>query len=717
MVPFSFFVALIQQGNLITVSFVESSSIATSASLVAWLTVGVGGLDFSGRIQPKEEATMSTMYNVLTSYFDNRLTLFTEVTGKTIPSPFELETSKALVLAAMTATEQPTDNPLFKAVVAPTGGGKTVSTLGLMIHGIRTEPSFTGAIVVGTIEEAQELYQALKDILVKDSLDDQLAIFSSVHDIKAHRSVVAEFEYEKDVRVTDQFSDAQFSAARLVVCTHERWKNDVNGKRKAGYGVLKCKSTEADRSLIVVDEDPDLTTVAEGQPETVGLLASTLSGVILDGEARALGFVDSHPAVPHLRAIQERMQNVKDSERGKILETGFEFSDAERESVMGLTFDDLKERMGKADQHKLDEIRRALFFIQSAITGRFFYSRARESKFHAYGSSLPGQHRTIILDGTADLNTLYYLSGKVDYLTSKRPDYSKVQVIHVTPPPSFKGKTGMDHALKRRANALEYMKWVKGLVVENTNDGEEILVYGKKELIDKHQVHLDLEDQPSLGTTNTVNWCGRKVHFVHFGRGRGSNKWRHCTAYFRLGDFYLPKAVILSKLGSIQDIVFTVSQLDNLSSGTTKDENYCSARDSHLLICQKQDAARTCIRSFDPDGVANPARLYLVDSDYTLLATNLKRLFPGVGEMSRIGNKDAEAKMTGPQKLAVLLLETEKLVLDGKEIQELTGIGTKHVERTLESNTVEHVVRARGWRKVSRKAVGLPGKGYVLARK
>lgn len=656
--------------------------------------------------------------NILNSYFDNRIALFQEVTqSQQEPSPFALHTSAALAMAAEVAIKQDKGNPLFKAVVAPTGGGKTVSTLGLMVHALRSSSGFSGAMVVHTIEEAHELYLSLKQLLAKDGLEGDLAIFTSAHRADAKASVIQEIWLDKDIKIEEQFTEEQFRTARMVVCTHHRWKDDI--EKEADRGVLKWTSpngTKIDRTLIVVDEDPDMTKTFVRQPGDIARLGDILSGAITTNEGRAFEFVDVHPLIPALRSIHARMQDMKDVERGKKLETGFTFTDEEKEAVLGLTKQDIQDRLNGVDAVALADAWETIQFLQTAITGRFFYNRQKVgSEFHAYGTAMPGQHRTIILDGTADLNALYLLAENTTLMTSKRPDYSKVRVIHVTPPPAYQGKTGTDHILKRRSNAQAYMAWVKELVVGNTTEGEEVLVYAKKALLG-FEAHKELEDAPSLGLNTAVNWSGRKVHFVHFGVGRGSNKWRHCTAYFRLGDFHLPKAALISKIGSVTDTVYTQERLDHISCGTTTDADYVATRDSHLLITNKQDAARVCIRSFNSEGTANPARLYLVDVKRDLLVANLQRLFPGCPEIGWIGDEEAESKMTGPQKLGKVLSETDKTILEAKEITELTGIRSVDIARSLGSAGVKPIVAARGWRKATRKEAGLPGKGVVLLR-
>ena len=72
--------------------------------------------------------------------------------------------------------------------------------------------------------------------------------------------------------------------------------------------------------------------------------------------------------------------------------------------------------------------------------------------------------------------------------------------------------------------------------------------------------------------------------------------------------------------------------------------------------------------------------------------------------------------MTGPQRLARLLTDTDKTVLEAKEVAELTGIKPDNIVRSLGSTAVKPAVASRGWQKATRKDVGLTGKGWVLAR-
>ncbi|NCC26320.1 MAG: hypothetical protein EOM25_14170 [Deltaproteobacteria bacterium] len=601
-----------------------------------------------------------------------------------------------------------------------------MSTMALLLHAMRASHNFSGAFITETIEEAHEIFMSLRRFLDRDDL----AIFTSLHRPNANHDDLVEAREERGIDITETFTEKEFAQARLVVCTHTRWKSDIEGKKDRG--VLRWKGRL--RDLVVVDEDPKLDLIWARQPHYVAALADSMSGTVVANEARAFGFTDTHPVVPHLRSVTQKMAELKDQERRKVLESGFTFTPDEKEAILSLTWEDVSARLAHlppAQARKIgDRHWGTVEFLKAAITGRFFYSRTTDSAFHAYQRALPAQPNTVILDGTADLNQMYVIGGNVSFVTGMTPDYSKVQVNHVTPPPQFIGKMRPKEIIGNAYKTRDYLTWLKQFVVAHTEPGEEVLVYGKKDLLAMKFQKLFLEDdEPALAgrvdTKATVNWEGRTIHFANFGRGRGSNKWKNCTVYVRLGDHYMPKGTMVAKIGSVTGQAFSPADLDKLSSGKTSDPMYREAQNSHLLISNKQDAARICIRNIDKDAKAQAGRLYLVDVDYQLISNNLNRLFPGVEKVRRldadgqeigIGKAAEGVKLSGPQKLALLLQETELVVLTASDVKEETGILSSKIDRTLHSPAVAPVLKANGWRKTTKREVGLSGKGWVLTR-
>ena len=96
---------------------------------------------------------------------------------------------------------------------------------------------------------------------------------------------------------------------------------------------------------------------------------------------------------------------------------------------------------------------------------------------------------------------------------------------------------------------------------------------------------------------------GRKVHWCHFGSGRGTNRYKDCTVYFQIRAFYKPKAVIVAQVASHSGERMQSDRLKNLSSGRTRDPAYLQVRDTLIACDTKQNAARSCIRSVLLEGI------------------------------------------------------------------------------------------------------------------
>ncbi|MCK7577651.1 MAG: hypothetical protein MZV65_18815 [Chromatiales bacterium] len=241
--------------------------------------------------------------SILVSFFENQSELFRELIGRETTT-LERETAYALSQASHLATK-PTDTPAFQAVVSPTGGGKTVSTMALLLHGLRSSPEFSGAFVTETIEEAHEIFTHLRQHVGRE----ELAIFTSLHKPGVSPDALEEAKEERGIVITETFTEQEFAKARLVVCSHTRWKSDIEGKRDKGVlQWTKPDGSKAPRSLVIVDEDPKLDLIWARQPHHVSQLADLLSGIVTNDEARAYGFVDTHPAVPHLRSVTRKME-------------------------------------------------------------------------------------------------------------------------------------------------------------------------------------------------------------------------------------------------------------------------------------------------------------------------------------------------------------------------------------------------------------------------
>lgn len=618
------------------------------------------------------------------------------------PSKFESATGAAL-WRAFNASQQTPDR--FKAVSAATGSGKTKGAIALMAHLF----PMRSVIVIREVKECHEAYLDLCALIGEQNV----AIIASP-------GAISKFESEGG-SYGHRFTDAEFSSAPVAVCTHARWKGEI--EKGTDRGVRLCKGEQ--RDLIIIDEEPELERVYVAQPEDVSRLASILSDAQLADEARSFGFTEMHHAVPALNAIHGRMRTVKDNLNvAALLPQSDLVTASDALALNSLTRKDVYDRLSHLDHgartYAADDMERVLEFLKAACEGRVFYSKGAHSQFYAYSYAIPPQRNTIILDGTADLNGLYSVGSSLITVDTPTADYSNVEVNYIGLPKEFSGRTAWDKKNVRRVRTMRpFMDWFKETLLANTKAGEQILVYAPQVLIDTDLHKTDDEATGEAADDDRYcEWEGRKIHWSHFGSGRGTNKFKDCTVYFQIRAHYKPKAAIVAQTLSHTGGMPGTEMMKNWSSGRTKETVYVHVRDTLIACDTKQNAARTCIRKLDDNGTAAKARLYFVSDNLTQIERYQEQMFPQSPKVALIVDPKIDTETsTGPERLAHLLATTDLTLLTYAELMATTGILKQHLGKSLKSPAVRAVMRTQGWRQVKRTEAGLKGNGKVLTLK
>lgn len=620
------------------------------------------------------------------------------------PSAFERATAHALwttYAGRMPTSGQPI---AFPAVSAATGSGKSIAACALLAFLAKQGQS--GAYVVETIEAVEEVRQNLSRIA-----PGMVAAYSSIHRANAALDKVRDYR-EQGVEAGAQFTEDEFRAAPIVVTTHDRWKRELT--EGAPLGVLKHSSR--DRALVVVDEEPELQVTYQRQPEDVSALASVLAVTMQANEARAYGFTTSHHAAGTLQAIHDRMFTIKANAGTPQITSADLVTAADLEHLRAITRDDLSRRLWP-DAVALAWHWETLEFLIAAAQGRVFYSKDDGGAFHAYAFRLPVRARHIVLDGTADLNGLYAVGSHVVTVEAEAPDYSALRLHAVRPPKEFVGQMKPGGILRDAYRARPYVEWLHSFVEAQTAPGDSVLIYAKKTLLGFGFHTLpEFDESGGRDRTRTV-YRGRVLHWVNFGRGRGLNRWKHCSVYIRCGDFHLKKAVAIASVGSVTGRRFTAGELTRLSSPSARDAAVSLVQESHLAVTNKQDAARTCIRNISDAGACPSARAFMIDCNLVTLTKYRERMFPGAGEYELIGYERSPSETAGAaSRIADHLLTTGAPRVSLADLQQRCNVRAKDAARTLGTQVVRDAMQARGWRIVTRKALGLPGKGKLLVR-
>ena len=622
------------------------------------------------------------------------------------PTKFETDVAGALWGAYMLAKGAP-KGASMRAVTGATGSGKTQAALALLLA------VDSGAIIINEIAECQRAFETLDALM-----PGRVVVWTSLHRSSTGRADIARYENDHPgVRITRQFTEAELHKAPVVITTHKQWRNEIESDRD-----LSIRNHRgAPRDVVLVDENPELEVMHVTRPQDIARLADVLSDRSLSGEARAYGFKSAEtdartlPAATALRRIADRMAATYDrKDIPALYSEGDLMGPEDIAAIAALSYeDDIRPRVTYVDEAA--DLWNVVLFLRAASEGRVFFSKDSDSAFYAYSLAVGPQPRTVILDGTADLSTMYAVGGAVIPVSTRKPDYRNVSIHHATLPAGLSLKR---ERIARRSNAAPVVNALRDYIMAVTKSRQRVLVYAKLDLL-RHELHKDCDESDSQDM-NYCEWEGRCIWWVNFGAGRGTNVFKNCDVYVQLDDWHPKKAVIVAKLGSALGRPFSDAELRKLSSGRTTERMYLQATESHLITHAKQNAARTAIRNLDDDGIAAPAALHFVGCKLETLFKHREAMFPGspgITLLDHLGRprKGRSKRATGVTAFAEQLATTDETLLDRAAVAR-TGVDPDNINRDLTHPKVAPIVAARGWRKERRKVVGLAGKGWVLVR-
>jgi hypothetical protein len=609
--------------------------------------------------------------------------LYRTFTPSRSPTEFERGTALALWSAAQQAVSPTTPTAgKMVAVSSVTGGGKTQAAIALLAYMARIGKS--GALLITELSEIENALESFRKL----GLGELVAVGSSLHKSDADPATVKEYAL-KGVSRSGVWTEAEAKAALILISTHAAWRAEVEQKKDHGIYTLDEKIL---RSLVIVDEEPQLERAYEFQSATVGALADLLSSVDLAGDFRA-HFNEASPAVLALRSIQRKCEAVMDSGRDgrKQLERVDLVTLDEAESISGVNSADIFDRLSETvplplRAERLRNFMRTLAALKAASQGRCFFS-IQGSEFHAFDRTVPPRSGTILLDGTADLNGFYPLTPWIHVSPGPRADYSLCRAT-VTRFPKGINRKAVKPEKVNDSDLAAMWRWLTDFIVSVAEEGEEVLIYGWSGLRART---LAL---PGIDNPDHENWKGRRVHFLHFGEGRGTNGYKHCSVFVQLGEFVRPRAAYLKRLGSLDPSLVTDQLLHAVGANAADESLFTKVRDADVIANAKQNAARV-VRNFDDDGRAKAVRLHFVEVDPKRFDKDrLEGMFPGI-------NTKRPPQKVPPKpvakRVAELFSETARTYLTAKDVQQLLGIAQPRLAEALKTEAVQQAVASRGW--------------------
>ena len=604
---------------------------------------------------------------------------------------FDRDVGRAVLQGAALAMRDVVEDrsdKVFRYVSAPTGSGKSCSAAAVIAAATLVIPEFTCAYVVQTVRQVDETGVLIRELVG----DNGVTVWTNAHNAKLDEEERALAMEEHGTLHMPSSYQGDLKAAKVIVVTHALWKREmVNGVDK---GVRCCNGKR--RSVIFVDEHPDLTRIIERTPGDITKLRDRIFQVDPD-----------HGYIPVLETIIERTDEAFKS-------TGVTYSPAELISCLeAIEFYDLPSMRPYVDRGVTEATARAQAsdmeetcrFIVAAAKGCVFISRSQYPTLVAYEFEFEPGPGHVLLDATADLTGMTGMMAGMEKVPVQDVDFSNLEVFHLEQPKQFKR---VDKVLKLQKTTEQYAAWVKEQVLANTEAGDDVLVVSHKGLLTHG--YLPRTEDPE----HPVDWQGRTVNIIHWGVGIGSNKYKAKTVVFLFGEFWKPRKVAVADSSAWRDRPPTKTFLAKASQAVLTGD-VLTANDGNVLRWSKQLACRGRVRNIDAGGKCGEMKLY-TSMDFDRLIQHLDALFPGCHPPTCIIPEEP-VRLKKVDRLCRLLASTSRGVLWSDEIAKETGVEARHLSRTvLTKPKITRTMERYGWTLVSAKDLGEPGKRKALAR-
>jgi hypothetical protein len=598
--------------------------------------------------------------------------------GRTLTS-FNREVAQTILDGGLLAYEDRLEaKAQYRVISAPTGSGKSSYAWALMAALVQAVPSSSALFLCETIDQCEDTYKELEKLVPQSDL----AIWTGAHD---RAKEIADIEREYGFKPSARFFARDLTSHRVTIVTHAFYR----GPR----GDLARIYESQPRTLTVVDE----------RPKEVSLFDIDQGDVAKALDWAVVTFGNDSPAEKALKALRDYLIDTWETERPK----GKNFKPLKRSDLSWFTSEDASAVLSEKPD-SLEGI--VIGFAQSLATGYAFMSRhdrsTRGGRFVGYRMDLPILPGTVLLDATSDIDGVSQLVDWRTPVPSPRVSYENLTVIHMAPPPEVIGsRERVTEIVKNAKRARPYAEWIRSTVVASTEPGEKVLVVTHKALL----AHEYLPDTVSLGE-DAYDLEGRKVAFINWGYGIGSNRWKEATSVFLFGEFHLPKRATVGNSLGLLDQPAGAPRLDRMQSPNSQDEVFLCLQNGHLIRWEKQLAMRGNARNLTPDGNCGHQKLF-VTSEFKRFSQYRERLFPGASFVVDNSVSTAALEKGGCGAVAALLMSSEQNCITSLEVKAITGvILKKNPERILSNLLVKQAMHEGEWVYVSGGGRGNPSR-------
>jgi hypothetical protein len=597
--------------------------------------------------------------------------------GRTLTS-FNHEVAQTILNGGLLAYEDYLETKAqYRVISAPTGSGKSSYAWALIAALIQAVPGSSALFLCETIDQCEDTYKELAKLVPSSDL----AIWTGAHD---RAKEIADIEREYGFRPSARFFARDLSSHRVAIVTHAFYRGPRGDQARNYEG--------QPRTLTVVDE----------RPKEVSLFDIDQGDVAKALDWAVVTFGNDTPAEKALKALRDYLVDTWEIERPK----GKNFKPLKRSDLSWFTSEEASAVLGEKPD-SLEGI--VIGFAQSLATGYAFMSRhdrsTRGGRFVGYRMDLPILPGTVLLDATSDIDGVSQLVDWRAPVPSPRVSYENLKVIHMAPPPEVIGpRERVTEIVKNAKRARPYAQWIRNTVVANTEPGEKVLVVTHKALL----AHEYLPDSISLGE-GSYDLEGRKVAFINWGYGIGSNRWKEATSVFLFGEFHIPKRGTVGTTLALIDQPAGTPRLDRMQSPNSQDEVFLSLQHGHLMRWEKQLAMRGNARNLTPDGICGHQKLF-VTSEFKRFSQYRERLFPGATFIVDGSVSETASEKGGCGAVAALLMSSEQNCITSLELEEVTGVTLNNSKRILTNLLVQQAMDEGGWVYIAGRGRGNPSR-------
>jgi hypothetical protein len=227
-----------------------------------------------------------------------------------------------------------------------------------------------------------------------------------------------------------------------------------------------------------------------------------------------------------------------------------------------------------------------------------------------------------------------------------------------------------------------YVAEMRRIIIEETQPNEDILVITHKQLLAQCRLpNKRTFDDPHVLDGN------RRVAYLTYGRGIGSNLHSRATTVLLFGMFWRPIRVTLGKVLAFKKMKARSMPINSMANSNSRHEVMTTIKNGDILRWAKQLSMRGCARNFNAKGECGKMKLVILD-DGELWLKSWDKLFPGATFTQSRETRDKAADAGGSAAVASYVTANVGREYTAKKMCEALSLTLNHLAKYLRSDVV-----------------------------